>query len=157
MTSETYEGMLAGAGLKFAIIVSRFNSFLTLQLLDGAKDALRRHGVEDEGVHTVMVPGAFELPMVAMRLARSGEYDAIICLGVVIRGSTPHFEYVAGAAANGIAQVGLQTGVPAVFGVVTTENIEQAIERCGTKAGNKGWDAGMTAIEMVQLMRTLPG
>jgi len=151
-----YEGQLIGAGLRIGIVVSRFNGALTALLLDGAADALRRHGVEDEAIDIAWSPGAMEIPTVAMRLARSGKYDALVCLGVVVRGATPHFDYVAGEAARGIAQIGLQTGVPAAFGVVTTDNIEQAIERCGTKAGNKGGDAAMTAIEMANLMRSLP-
>jgi 6,7-dimethyl-8-ribityllumazine synthase len=153
---KTYEGKLSGAGRQFAVVVSRFNSFLSEQLLDGALDGLRRHGVADDAISVVRVPGAFELPAVAMRLARSGSFEAIICLGVVIRGATPHFDYVAGQAASGIARVGLETGVPTLFGVVTTDTIEQAIERCGAKSSNKGWDAAMSAIEMADLMSVLP-
>ena len=154
--ANNYEGHLVGSGLRIAIIGSRFNSFLCSDLMEGARDGLRRHGVDPDTVDTVMVPGAFEIPTVAMRLAKSGRYDALICLGVVIRGSTPHFDFVAGQAASGIARVGLETGIPTVFGVVTTDTIEQAIERCGTKAGNKGWDAALTAIEMANLIRSLP-
>jgi 6,7-dimethyl-8-ribityllumazine synthase len=151
-----YEGKLIGEGSRFAIVVSRFNGFLTEQLLRGAMDALRRHGADEELVDTVWVPGAFEIPVAALHLAKSGRYDAVICLGVVIRGATPHFDYVAGQAAAGVSQVGLQTGVPAAFGVVTADSMEQAIERCGTKAGNKGWDAALTAIEMASLLGALP-
>jgi 6,7-dimethyl-8-ribityllumazine synthase len=154
---RTFEGDLNGKGLRVAVVVSRFNEFLTEPLLDGAMDTLRRHQVEESAVAVVRVPGAFEIPTAAMLLARSGAFDAIICLGVVIRGATSHYEYVAGQAASGIAQIGLQTGVPAVLGLVTTENIEQAIERCGTKAGNKGRDAALTAIEMANLARSLEG
>jgi len=154
--NQRFEGQLVGTGLRIAIAVSRFNGALSEELLTGAQDSLRRHGVADGDVDVARVPGAMELPMVAMKLARSGRYDAIICLGVVIRGSTPHFDYVAGQSASGIAQVALQTGVPTAFGVVTTENIEQAIERCGTKAGNKGADAAMTAIEMASLLKAIP-
>ena len=154
---RVFEGELTTAGLRFAIVIGRFNSFLGERLLEGAQAALRRHGAVDEAVDIAWVPGAFEIPTVAMRLAESGRYDAVICLGVVIRGATPHFEYVAGGAAKGSAQVGIQTGVPAVFGVVTTDTIEQAIDRSGAKAGNKGWDAAMAAIEMANLMKILPG
>ncbi|WP_291511502.1 6,7-dimethyl-8-ribityllumazine synthase [Acidithiobacillus sp.] len=136
----------------FVLLVSRFNSFITQQLEQGAIDALRRHGVQDERIQVVYAPGAYEIPLVAQKLARSGRYAAVICLGAVIRGGTPHFDYVAGEAAKGIAQVSLETGVPVVFGVLTTDSIEQAIERAGTKAGNKGFDAALTALEMVHLL-----
>lgn len=150
-----YEGNLAGAGLHFAVVVSRFNQFITDQLLLGAKDGLRRHGVEKEP-DVAWVPGTFEMPLVAQKLAESGTYDAVICVGAVIRGGTPHFEYVAGQVASGTARVALDTGVPVIFGVITTDSIEQAIERAGTKAGNKGYEAAVTAIEMAQLTRVLP-
>jgi 6,7-dimethyl-8-ribityllumazine synthase len=153
---KIYEGQLAAGDLRFAIVVSRFNGFLSEQLLKGAVDGLRRHGATGPNPDTFMAPGAFEIPTIAMRLAKTGRYDAIICLGVIIRGATPHFDYVAGQAASGIAQVGLQTGVPAIFGVVTTDTIEQAVERCGTKSGNKGWDAAVAAIEMASLIRAIP-
>ncbi len=145
------EGHLNGAGLKFAVIISRFNHFITGHLLDGAEDALKRHGVSDEHITVVWVPGAFEIPLVAKKLAQSGEYNGVICLGAVIRGSTPHFDYVAAEVSKGVASVGLDTGVPVIFGVITTDNIEQAIERAGTKSGNKGWDAALTALELADL------
>lgn len=150
-----FEGTLSGAGLGFAIVISRFNHFITDQLLLGAKDSLRRHGVEKEA-DVAWVPGTFEMPVVAQKLAESGKYDAVICLGAVIRGGTPHFDYVAGQVASGTAKVALDIGVPVIFGVLTTDSIEQAIERAGTKAGNKGYEAAVTAIEMAQLMRVLP-
>ncbi len=146
------EGMLTGRDRRFGIVVSRFNEFIGGKLLEGALDALRRHEVLAENIATTWCPGAFEIPLVAKQLAQSGRFDAVICLGAVIRGSTPHFDYVAGEAAKGIAQVSLETGVPVAFGVLTTETIEQAIERAGTKAGNKGFEAAMTAIEMANLL-----
>jgi 6,7-dimethyl-8-ribityllumazine synthase len=149
------EGHLNGAGLKFAVIISRFNHFITGHLLDGAEDALKRHGVSDDDITVVWVPGAFEIPLVAKKLARSGEYDGVICLGAVIRGATPHFDYVAAEVSKGVAAVGLDTGVPVVFGVITTDNIEQAIERAGTKSGNKGWDAALTVLELSDLNRKI--
>ncbi|MGB9723401.1 MAG: 6,7-dimethyl-8-ribityllumazine synthase [Chloroflexia bacterium] len=152
-----YEGKLLGAGLRFGLVVSRFNEFISRKLLEGALDALNRHGVATEDIEVAWVPGAFEIPLVARRLAESGRYQAIICLGAVIRGATPHFEYVAAEVAKGIALVGLETGVPTLFGVLTTDSIEQAIERAGTKAGNKGFDAALAAIEMANLLRQLPG
>ncbi len=152
-----YEGQLVGAGLRFALVVARFNEFISRKLLEGARDALGRHGVADDDVVVAWVPGAFEIPLVARCMAESGQYDAVICLGAVIRGSTPHFDYVAAEVSKGIAAVGLQTGVPVLFGVLTTDTIEQAIERAGTKAGNKGFDAALGAIEMADLMRKLPG
>ncbi|MGC9023722.1 MAG: 6,7-dimethyl-8-ribityllumazine synthase [Chloroflexia bacterium] len=152
-----YEGKLLGAGLRFGLVVSRFNEFISRKLLEGALDALNRHGVAAEDIEVAWVPGAFEIPLVARRLAESGRYQAIICLGAVIRGATPHFEYVAAEVAKGIALVGLETGVPTLFGVLTTDSIEQAIERAGTKAGNKGFDAALAAIEMANLLRQLPG
>ncbi len=151
-----YEGKLVAEGYKFGIVVSRFNEFITSKLLSGAVDALERHGAEKDNIEIAWVPGAFELPMVAKKMVEKN-YDAVICLGTVIRGATPHFEYVNSEVAKGIAQIGLQTGVPTIFGVITADTIEQAIERAGTKAGNKGWDAAVTAIEMVSLMGELGG
>jgi len=152
---RTWEGNLTAAGLSFALVVSRFNDFITGRLLDGALDALRRHGAEEERLTVVRVPGAYEIPLAAKRLAASGRYDAVICLGAVIRGATPHFDYVAGEVAKGVAISALETGVPIAFGVLTTETIEQAIERAGTKAGNKGFDAACSAIEMANLFRQM--
>jgi len=150
---KVYEGKLIGTGLRVGIVISRFNEFITNKLLSGALDVLNRHDVSDEAIEIAWVPGAFELPVVAKRMAESGKYDAVICLGAVIRGATPHFDYVAAETSKGIAQVSLFTGVPVSFGVLTTDNIEQAIERAGTKAGNKGADAAMTAIEMANLIK----
>ncbi len=149
------EGQLAAQGLRFAIVVSRFNSLVTQRLLDGALDALRRHGADENAITVVYVPGSFEIPLAAKRLAQSGAFDAVICLGCIIRGDTPHFEYVASGAAKGIAQVALETGVPTIFGVVTADTLEQALERAGAKAGNRGFEAAMTAMEMANLMRQL--
>lgn len=149
------EGKITGRGLKFAIVVSRFNEFITSKLLGGALDTLRRHETEDEAIDVVWVPGAFEIPLLAKKLASSQKYDAVICLGAVIRGSTSHYDYVCNEVSKGVAAVGLSTGVPTIFGVVTTENIEQAIERAGTKAGNKGSDAAVSAMEMANLLKTL--
>ena len=150
---KTFEGMLSGEGLKFAIVVARFNELVTERLLEGARDALRRHGVADDAVDVARVPGAFEIPLVAKTLAQKSHYDAVICLGAVIRGATPHFDYVASNVASGIAQAALETKVPILFGVLTTDTIEQAVERAGTKAGNKGFDAAVAAIEMANLLR----
>ncbi len=147
------EGRLNASGLKFAVVVTRFNDFITEKLLGGALDALIRSGASDDDITVIRVPGAFEIPLTAKKLADSGEFDAIVCLGAVIRGATPHFEYVAAEATKGIAAVGLEAGVPLSFGVLTTDSIEQAIERAGTKAGNKGWEAAMSAIEMVNLFK----
>ncbi|MGE5237762.1 MAG: 6,7-dimethyl-8-ribityllumazine synthase [Chloroflexota bacterium] len=149
------EGELNAEGLRFGIVVSRFNDFITAKLLDGALDALRRHGARDDDVDVVRVPGSFEIPLVAKKLGSKGSYDAVICLGTVIRGATPHFEYVAAEVSKGIAAASLETGVPIAFGVITSDTIEQAVERAGSKAGNKGWDAAMTAIEMARVMRGL--
>ena len=149
------EGNLQGAGRKVGIIVARFNSFISEKLLEGAIDALVRSGVRDEDIEVARVPGAFEIPLVAQKMARSGRLDAVICLGVVIRGATPHFDYVAGEVAKGTAQVMLDTGVPVLFGVLTTETIEQAIERAGSKAGNKGSDVAVAALEMISLLEVL--
>ena len=146
------EGKLLGSGKKFAIIGSRFNEFITSKLIAGATDGLVRHDVKPEDITTVWVPGAFEIPLVAQKAAKSGKFDAIICVGAVIRGATTHYDYVCNEVAKGIAHVSLETGIPVMFGVVTTENIEQAIERAGTKAGNKGYDCAMGAIEMVNLI-----
>lgn len=152
---KTIEAQLVGTGLKIGIVVGRFNEFINAKLVDGATDGLLRHGVEEANIDTVWVPGAFEVPFIAKKLAEKGEYDAVIGLGTVIRGSTTHYDYVCNEAAKGIAQVGLQTGVPVIFGIVTTESIEQAIERSGTKAGNKGYDAAVSAIEMANLTSLL--
>jgi 6,7-dimethyl-8-ribityllumazine synthase len=152
----TYEGRLDATGLRIAVLASRFNETITKSLLDGAMSALRRHGLDDASITVAWVPGAFELPLTAKRLASSGEYDAIVCLGAVIRGATTHYDYVCSQAASGIARASLDTGVPIIFGVLTTENIEQAIERSGTKAGNKGFDSAVAAIEMADLLRQLP-
>ncbi len=152
----TFEGKLNGQGLKFGLVVGRFNELISTRLYEGALDCLRRHDVADGDVDTAWVPGAFEMPLVAKRMAASNKYDAVVCLGAVIRGGTPHFDYVAGEAAKGIAKVSLDTGVPVVFGVLTTDTIEQAVERAGTKAGNKGWTAAATALEMANLTRGRP-
>jgi len=153
--STVFEGQLTGAGLRFAIVVSRFNNFISERLLEGAQDALARTGADPEMVDIVKVPGSWEVPMVAGELARQHRYDAVICLSAVIRGETPHFDYVSAEAAKGIAHVAMETGVPVAFGVLTTNTLEQAIDRAGAKGGNKGFDAAMTAIEMANLMRTL--
>jgi 6,7-dimethyl-8-ribityllumazine synthase len=152
---KTYEGHLSAKGLRFALIVSRYNDFITVRLQEGAMDALLRHGGETEKIDIIRVPGSFEIPYAAKKLAQAGRYDAIICLGVVIRGATPHFEYIASEVAKGIAHTALETGVPTIFGVLTTDTIEQAIERAGTKSGNKGWDAALAAMEMANLYKTL--
>jgi 6,7-dimethyl-8-ribityllumazine synthase len=149
------EGNLTAKGFAFGIVASRFNEFITARLLDGALDALRRHGADEERITVARVPGSFEIPLVAKRMAVSRQYDALICLGTVIRGATPHFEYIASEVAKGVAAAGLETGVPIAFGVLTTDSIEQAVERAGTKAGNKGFDAACSAIEMVNLLREL--
>ncbi len=155
MMVKIFEGHLVGQGLRFGLVVGRFNEFITNKLLSGALDALKRHGVEDQDVEIAWVPGAFEIPMVARRMVALQRYDAVICLGAVIRGATPHFDYVAAEVSKGVAKVGLDSGVPTIFGVVTADTIEQAIERAGTKAGNKGWDAAVTAIEMANLVRSI--
>ena len=151
-----YEGTLAPPPGRFALVAARFNQLVVDQLVGGALDGLRRHGVADEAIDLVRVPGSFELPPVAKRLAASGRYAAVICLGAVIRGDTDHYEYVAGAAAKGVAQAALTTGVPIAFGVLTCDTLEQAINRAGAKAGNKGFEAALTAIEMVNLLKQLP-
>lgn len=153
--AKTIEGKLTAQGLKFGIVVSRFNEFINAKLLGGAMDALIRHGADDDDIEVVWVPGAYEIPLIAQKMANSKKYDAIICLGTVIRGSTTHYDYVCNEVAKGVAHVGLNTGVPTMFGVVTTENIEQAIERAGTKAGNKGFDAAVGAIEMANLLKEI--
>ena len=152
---STFEGHLVGTGLKFGIVVARFNELLSSRLLSGAQDALVRHGVDADNVDVAWVPGAFEIPMVAGKLAASGRYDAVIALGVVIRGGTPHFEYVASEVSKGVAKVSMDTGVPVLFGVITADTIDQAVERAGTKAGTKGWEAGEAAIEMANLGKSL--
>ncbi|MBK0291121.1 6,7-dimethyl-8-ribityllumazine synthase [Bacillus sp. S34] len=155
--NHLYEGNLVGTGLKIGIVVGRFNEFITGRLLSGAEDALKRHGVADEDVDVAWVPGAYEIPLIAKKLAESKKYDAVITLGTVIRGATPHFDFVCNEVAKGVASQSLQTGVPIIFGVLTTETIEQAIERAGTKAGNKGWEAGASAIEMANLSKMIEG
>lgn len=149
------EGELQAEGLRFGIVVSRFNDFITGKLLDGAVDALVRHGADKNNIEVVRVPGSFEIPLVAKKMASKGIYDALICLGTVIRGATPHFEYVAAEVSKGVASASMDTGVPISFGVITSDTIEQAVERAGTKSGNKGWDAAMAAIEMAQVMKKL--
>lgn len=151
----TVEGGLSAAGLRIGIVVSRFNQFITQQLLGGALEGLRRHGADEQDVSVVWVPGSFEIPVAAKRMAESGRYDAIVCLGAVIKGATDHYDYVCSETAKGIAHVSLATGVPTLFGILTTDTIEQAIERAGTKAGNKGWDAAVAAIEMANLLKQL--
>jgi 6,7-dimethyl-8-ribityllumazine synthase len=152
---KTIEGMLSARGRSFGVVVSRFNSLVTEQLLQGAVDCLVRHGAEADQITVVRCPGAFEIPLIAQQLAASAGVDAVICLGCVIRGETPHFDYIAGEVAKGVGQVALQTGIPVTFGVLTTDNLAQALERAGAKAGNKGWDAAITAIELVDLKRQL--
>jgi 6,7-dimethyl-8-ribityllumazine synthase len=152
---KTIEGKLIAQDLKFGIVVARFNEFITNKLLGGAVDALLRHGAQEENIEIVWVPGAFEIPLTAQRLAAGGKYQAVICLGAVIRGSTTHYDYVCAEVSKGVAHVGMATGIPTIFGVLTTENIEQAIERAGTKAGNKGFDAAVSAIEMANLFKNI--
>ena len=152
---KIFEGKISAEGFRFAIIVSRFNDFISSRLVEGALDALNRHGATDEQVSLVKVPGAFEIPHTAKKLVESNRYDAIICLGAVIRGSTPHFEYVATEVSKGIANVGIESKIPVTFGVLTTDSLEQAIERAGSKAGNKGWDAAIAAMEMVNLFKEI--
>lgn len=153
--AKILEGRLIGEGKRFAIVVSRFNDFITEKLVSGAMDALTRTGVDPDGVHIVKVPGAFEIPLAAQKMARTERYDAVICLGAVIRGATPHFDYVSAEVSKGVAQVSLDAGVPVIFGIITTDTIEQAIERAGTKSGNKGWSAAMSAVEMANLMESV--
>jgi 6,7-dimethyl-8-ribityllumazine synthase len=149
------EGEISAKGITFAIVVSRFNDFITQRLLDGALDALKRHGASDDQITIVKVPGAFEIPSMANRLALAGRFDCVICLGALIRGATPHFEYISAQVARGIASVALESKIPVAFGVITSDTLEQAIERAGTKSGNKGWDAAVSAMEMVNLFKVL--
>ena len=155
MVGKVFEGYLSATGLRFGIVVARFNEFITGKLLAGAQDAIRRHGGDEGQVDITWVPGAFEIPLIAQKMASSGRYDAIICLGAVIRGSTPHFDYVAAEASKGVAHAMMATATPIAFGILTTDTIEQAIERAGTKAGNKGFEAAVTAMEMANLLKTL--
>jgi len=154
--ANVYQGRLVAGKHRFGVVVSRFNEFISAKLLGGCLDALERHGVNPEAVDVAWTPGSFEIPVVARRMATSGKYQAVICLGAVIRGGTPHFDYIAAEVSKGVAQVGLETGLPVVFGVITTDSLEQAIERAGTKAGNKGADAAASAIEMANLLDQLP-
>jgi len=153
--SKSFEGMLLGKGLKFGVVVSRFNEFITRRLLEGAKDALLRHGTSEVDIEVAWVPGAFEIPLIAKKLAQSKKYDAIICLGAVIKGGTPHFEYIIAEVTKGIASVSLEIGVPITYGVISTDTLEQAVERAGTKEGNKGFDAAVSAIEMANLVKSI--
>lgn len=154
---KVYEGRLISEGKQYGIVVGRFNEFIGGKLLSGALDGLKRHGVDEVDIEIAWVPGAFEIPLIAKKMAGSGKYDAVICLGAVIKGSTPHFDYVSSEVSKGVAHVSLETGIPVIFGVLTTDTIEQAIERAGTKAGNKGFDAAVTAVEMVNLISELEG
>ncbi len=151
--NKHFEGVLLGKGLKFGLVVSRFNEFITKKLLEGAQDALLRHGVNQEDIEIAWVPGSFEIPLIAKKLVQTKRYDAVICLGAVVRGGTPHFEYIAAEVTKGIAKVSLDTGLPVIYGVITADTLEQAIERAGTKMGNKGFDAAVTAIEMANLLK----
>ena len=153
--SKRFEGMLTGKGLKFGLVVSRFNEFFTQKLLEGAQDALLRHGVNEEDIDIAWTPGSFEIPLIAQKLAQSKKYDAVICLAAVIRGGTPHFEYISAEVTKGIAQINLSTGIPVIYGVITTDTLEQAIERSGTKSGNKGFEAAVSAIEMANLVKSI--
>ncbi|MCK4368187.1 MAG: 6,7-dimethyl-8-ribityllumazine synthase [Dehalococcoidales bacterium] len=153
--SKPFEGMLLGKGLKFGLVISRFNEFITKKLLEGAQDALLRHGVNQEDIDVAWVPGSFEIPLVAKKLAQTKRYDAVICLGAVVRGGTPHFEYIAAEVTKGVAKVGLDTGLPVIYGVVTADTLEQAIERAGTKEGNEGFKAAASAIEMANLVKSI--
>jgi 6,7-dimethyl-8-ribityllumazine synthase len=155
MSAKHYEGKLIGDGLKFGVVVSRFNDFITGRLLDGAQDALSRHGVKDDDIEIAWTPGSFEIPLVAKKMAQTGKYNAVICLGAVIRGGTPHFDYIAAEVSKGIATVGLDIGVPIILGVITADTLEQAIERAGTKSGNYGAQAAIRAIEMANLIKTI--
>ncbi|MFH1662707.1 MAG: 6,7-dimethyl-8-ribityllumazine synthase [Chloroflexota bacterium] len=150
---KSFEGMLIGKGLKFGLVVSRFNEFIAKKLFEGAQDALHRHGVSDDDVDTAWVPGSFEIPLIAHKMANSGKYNAVICLGAVVRGGTPHFEYIASELSRGIARVAIESGLPVTNGVITADTLEQAIERAGTKMGNKGFDAAVDAIEMANLLK----
>ena len=153
--SKQYEGMLLGKGLKFGLVISRFNEFFSKKMLEGAQDALLRHGVNEDDIEQAWTPGSFEIPLIAQKMARTEKYDAIICLGAVIRGSTPHFDHIAAEVTKGIAKVNLDTGIPVIYGVITTDTLEQAIERSGSKAGNKGFNAAVSAIEMANLMKSI--
>jgi len=153
---NVFEGKISGEGKRFAVIVSRFNDFISHRLVNGALDALGRHGADDENIDVVKVPGCFEIPFMAKKMAQSGRYNAVICLGAVIRGSTPHFEYISVQVSRGIASAGVESGIPVIFGVITADTLEQAIERAGSKAGNKGWDAAVAAMEMANLMDSVP-
>ncbi|MDP5273749.1 6,7-dimethyl-8-ribityllumazine synthase [Chengkuizengella axinellae] len=155
--TNIYEGNLVSEGLKYGIVVGRFNEFITSKLLGGALDALKRHGVKEDEIDVAWVPGAFEIPLIAQKMAQSNKYDAVITLGTVIRGSTPHFDYVCSEVAKGVSGINLKTGIPTIFGVLTTDSIEQAVERAGTKAGNKGWEAAAAAIEMANLSKQFEG
>jgi 6,7-dimethyl-8-ribityllumazine synthase len=150
--TKIIEGKLTAKGKKFGIVISRFNELISSQLLSGAQDCLVRHECKQDDITAVWVPGSFEIPLAAKKMAQSSNYDAVICLGAVIRGGTPHFDYISAEVSKGVAQVGLETGLPVIFGIITADTIEQALERAGTKAGNKGWDAALSAIEMVNLM-----
>lgn len=153
--TKYFEGVLLGKGLKFGLVISRFNEFITKKLLEGAQDALLRHGVNQEDIEIAWVPGSFEIPLVAKKLAQTKRYDAVICLGAVVRGGTPHFEYIAAEVTKGIAKVSLDTDLPVIYGVIAADTLEQAIERAGTKMGNKGFDAAVTAIEMANLLKSI--
>ena len=153
--NKHFEGMLLGKGLKFGLVISRFNEFITKKLLEGAQDALLRHGVSQADIEIAWVPGSFEIPLIAKKLAQSKRYDAVICLGAVVRGGTPHFEYIATEVSKGIAKVGLETGLPVIYGVIIADSLEQAIERAGTKMGNKGFEAAENAIEMANLLKSI--
>jgi 6,7-dimethyl-8-ribityllumazine synthase len=153
--SKVYEGSFKGDGLRVGIVIARFNEFVSLRLLEGAMDCFRRHGVDDDAITIAWVPGAFDIPAVAKKMGDSGKFDAVVCLGAVIRGATAHFDFVAAEAAKGVAHVGMETGVPTVFGVVTSDNLEQAIERAGSKSGNRGWDAARAALELADLYSKL--
>ncbi len=153
--NKHFEGKLLGEGLRFGLVISRFNEFISKKLLEGAQDALLRHGVKEEDIEIAWTPGAFEIPLVASKLVQTKKYDAVICLAAVVRGGTPHFEYIAAEVTKGIAKVGLETGLPVIYGVITADTLEQAIERAGTKMGNKGFDAAMSAIEMANLVKSI--
>ena len=155
MNVKRIEGMLEAKGFRFGLVVSRFNNFFTDKLVEGALDCLVRHGADEKQIAVAYVPGSFEIPFAASKMVKSGNYDAVLCIGAVIRGDTPHFDYIAAEASKGIARLGMESNIPVVYGVITADNLEQAIERSGTKAGNKGWDAAMTAIEMVNLYRVM--
>ena len=153
--SKQYQGMLQGEGLKFGVVISRFNEFFSRKLLEGARDALVRHGVAEGDIEEAWTPGSFEIPLIAQKMAQTKKYNAVICLGAVIRGGTPHFDYIANEVTKGIAKINLDTGVPVLYGVITTDTLEQAVERSGTKAGNKGFDAAVSAIEMANLVKSI--